>query len=29
VAPLDLGQRSRVVAAATQELCDRIAAALS
>ena len=28
-APLDLGQRSRVVAAATPELCDRIAAALS
>ena len=28
-APLDLGQRSRVVAAATPELCARIAAALS
>lgn len=27
-APLDLGQRSRVVAAVTDELCDRIAAAL-
>jgi myo-inositol-1(or 4)-monophosphatase len=27
-APLDLGQRSRVVAAANEELCDRIAAAL-
>ena len=28
-APLDLGQRSRVVAAATPELCARIAAAFS
>jgi myo-inositol-1(or 4)-monophosphatase len=28
-APLDLGQRSRVVAAATPELCESIAAALS
>ncbi len=28
-APLDLGQRSRVVAAATPELCSRIAAALT
>jgi fructose-1,6-bisphosphatase/inositol monophosphatase family enzyme len=28
-APLDLGQRSRVVAAATDELCARVAAALA
>jgi hypothetical protein len=28
-APLDLGQRSRLAAAATPELCARVAAAIS